>query len=135
MRTYWLAFLLSCGMLINGNVMAEIKEYELKGHPTLTFEDPSKSYEIKLKGVKCTHRSYSDEKDVTISYIVKVNNSLSKTSCDIYISLQDDDGFEITSRRLSSVVGDYTGNLKGNFEISTIQYQKISGSELFLKVK
>ena len=135
MNKFWITFLILCSAstLYFNDVSAEIIEYELTNHPTINIEDPLSCHQITLKGTTCTHYTSIDSKVVNISYIIKIKTPISE--CQVHLSIQDKDGFEIVRETISSVTKGYTGSLKGNFSLKPSQYQKISGAELYFTVK
>lgn len=135
MKKVLVFFLLGCSFLVSYPLGANdyIKEYEITNHPTLNFDKPSEGYSITLKGTKCTHYTLINSKNVSISYIVKINTPVAAAGV-VHLSLQDRDGFEITRRALDGVSIGYSGSLKGNIVVKAEEYQRISGAELFFTI-
>lgn len=130
MKKYWIVFLavFSVSCFFFNDVNAAIREYELTNHPTLHFNDRVADASIKLKGTKYTCSTLIDSKSINVSYIITINYPA--PDCVVYLSLQDKEGFEIVSKRISPVAEEFVGTLKGNFSLEPSQYQKVSGAEL-----
>lgn len=113
----------------------QAKDIDLSDHPVYNFENPSGRgdlYEIKVKATKLYVSEYIDNKEVTISYVVKLKGSLCSTPCTCYLGFLDKDGFQLCSYRLSKLAGGYQGEIKGTFVTPVKNYEKLYDVEIYI---
>ena len=98
-------------------------------NPNVTFVDHNNEIQLRLnKTAKCLDSN--NQQDQHFSYIVKISDQI-QNNCAICLRLLDAEGFQIQDTMfISDICSGFSGLLKGDFVVSLLENEKISGAEL-----
>lgn len=103
------------------NVIAKV--IEVPSSNIFVFKDPNNNGEIKLKVSKIGTCS------VDVLYIAEIKYK-ARDIFNVYLSLQDKDGFEIEKKFIGAIAKEFRGTLKGSFSTPFKEFKEISNVEI-----
>lgn len=134
MKKYWFIFITACSIstFFFNNAEAKTKEYDLVNCPILNFTNHWSNIKLKVASQVQDINDWTGKvsNNLKVSYIIEVVTPLSNRSHQLYLTLLDEEGFEVAQEFISKVAANYTGILRGSFLLNPKHCEKISGAVL-----